>query len=198
MDKFQNKYRIQSARQQKWDYRSIGAYFITICTRDRESYFGKITNGIMTLSGVGILADVFWHEIKNHEKNVDLGEFVVMPNHIHGILILNGYDDESHVVVETLHATSLPQPQLQPQPFKNEFMANISPKSGSVSTIIRSYKSGVSKHAHRLGFAMEWQERFHDHIIRDGDEYQRISKYISNNPQNWKKDNFFIEDNFFL
>jgi len=197
MDKFQNKYRLQSARQQKWDYRSVGAYFITICTHGRECYFGKITNGKMKLSEVGILADVFWYEIKNHEKNVNLGEFVVMPNHIHGILVLTT-DYREPPIVETLHATSLPQPQLQPQPFKNEFMANISPKSGSVSTIIRSYKSVITKHAHRLGFAMEWQERFHDHIIRDGDEYQRISKYISNNPQNWKKDNFFIEDNFFL
>ena len=94
MDKFRNTYRIPSARWQNWDYRWAGAYFITICTGNREHYFGEIADGNMHLSGVGILADVFWYEIKNHATNVELGEFVVMPNHIHGILILNGYGAE--------------------------------------------------------------------------------------------------------
>lgn len=190
-EKFQNKYRIPSARLKNWDYRKTGAYFITICTQNREHYFGNIINGEMQLSGVGILADVFWYEIKNHAKNVELGEYIIMPNHVHGILILNGN-------VETLHATSLQtkqtkqtQQQTPSSPPKNETMANISPKSGSASTIIRSYKSAVSKHAHRLGFAMEWQERFHDHIIRDIDEYLRISEYIKNNPRNWDSDKFY-------
>jgi REP element-mobilizing transposase RayT len=75
-------------RLANWDYRSSAAYFITICTQDRTHYFGKITDGKMNLSQLGILADVFWHEIKNHAKDIELGEFVVMPDHIHGILIL--------------------------------------------------------------------------------------------------------------
>lgn len=198
-EKFQNKYRIPSARLPNWDYRNDGAYFITICTQNREHYFGDIINGEMQLSGVGILADVFWHEIKNHAKNVELGEYTIMPNHVHGILILNGNDNgvggDTTDTVETLHATSLQTQQTQQQtpssPPKNQTMANISPKSGSASTIIRSYKSAVSKHAHRLGFAMEWQERFHDHIIRDIDEYLRISEYIKNNPRNWDSDKFY-------
>ena len=69
-------------------------------------------------------------------------------------------------------------------------MGQISPKPGSVSTIIRSYKSAVTKHAHRLGFEIEWQERFHDHVIRDNMEHQRISQYIINNPQKWENDKF--------
>lgn len=93
-DKFQNKYRIPSARLQHWDYGWNAAYFVTICTKNRECFFGKIENGIMNLSGSGIIADVFWYEIKNHATNVDLGEFVVMPNHIHGIIILNGNDSK--------------------------------------------------------------------------------------------------------
>ena len=76
---------------------------------------------------------------------------------------------------------------------KNQLMSSISPKLNSVSTIIRSYKSAVTKHAHRLGFEFEWQSRFHDHIIRDSDEYQRIFDYISLNPENWKKDKFYAE-----
>lgn len=92
-DKFQNKYRIPSARLQTWDYRWQGAYFITICTKNRAHYFGSVVNNKMELSNVGVLADVFWHEIKNHTKNINLGEFIVMPNHIHGILIINADPD---------------------------------------------------------------------------------------------------------
>jgi REP element-mobilizing transposase RayT len=213
MDKFQNKYRIPSTRLQNWDYRWPGAYFITICTKNREHYFGEISDGTMQLSGTGILADVFWHEIKNHGKNVELGEYVTMPNHIHGILILNGDDDggdgidngndngdgdcgggggDGHAV-ETGHALSLRRQQ-PPQSDERKTIGqqrfqNIG--KNSVSAIIGSYKSAVTKHAHRLGFTMEWQERFHDHIIRDNAEYQRIAEYIRNNPLNWEIDKFY-------
>jgi len=179
-EKFQNKYRISSARLQNWDYASEGAYFITICTKDRFHYFGEIENGKMIFTPIGAIADVLWYEIKNHAKNVELGEFVVMPNHIHGILILT--EKVETFPVETLHATSLQ---------KNEQMAKITPVSGSVSTIIRSYKSAVSKHAHRLGFEFEWQTRFHDHIIRNAQSFDTISNYINNNPATWDKDKFY-------
>jgi hypothetical protein len=76
MDKYKNKYRIPSARATWWDYGWAGAYFITICTKNREHYFGEIRNGKMHLSHWGVLADVLWHEIPHHAKNVELGEFV--------------------------------------------------------------------------------------------------------------------------
>jgi REP element-mobilizing transposase RayT len=131
-EKFKNKYRTDSSRLQNWDYRWMGAYFITICTKNREHYFGKIEDGKMVLSNAGVLANVFWQEIKNHAKNIKLGEFVVMPNHIHGILILteyyrdgnNGNDGNNvnnRLNVETRHALSLHstghptiQPTIQP------------------------------------------------------------------------------------
>jgi len=184
MDKYKNKYRIPSARLSGWDYANNGAYFITICTQNGEHYFGEIINGEMQLSNIGVLADVIWHQIKNRIKHVELGSFVVMPNHMHGILILN---KTNHV--ETLHATSLPPPARKTQ--KNEFMASISPKPNSISTIIRSYKSEVSKHANRLGFKFQWQSRFHDHIIRNESSFQKISTYINNNPANWQQDKFY-------
>lgn len=206
-DKFQNKYRIPSARLQNWDYRWAGAYFITICTQNREHYFGEIENGEMQLSPIGVIANVMWHEIKNHSKTIELDAFVVMPNHVHGILILNGNysengnngNNENGVDgindvddVETLHATSLPQstPPTS-QPTTNEFMASISPKSNSVSSIIRSYKSAVAKHAHRLGYEFEWQTRFHDHIIRDDNAFKTIQTYINENPIKWGDDKFY-------
>ncbi|SLM28881.1 conserved hypothetical protein [Desulfamplus magnetovallimortis] len=70
-------------------------------------------------------------------------------------------------------------------------MSKISPKSNSISTIIRSYKSAVTRHARRMGFEFQWQSRFHDHIIRNDVEYQRIYNYIKNNPANWEEDRFF-------
>lgn len=203
-DKFQNKYRTASARLQTWDYAWDAAYFVTICTKNREHYFGEIENEVMNLSGIGIIADVLWQEIKNHAKNIQLGEFTIMPNHIHGIVILDGNDGGDDVgtlgiveighAVETGHALSLPpnpkpNPQLTPQsPGQQRFQ---NPGKNSLSTIIGSYKSAVTNHAHRLNFNFEWQTRFHDHIIRDDKSFQNISAYIKNNVQNWSDDRFF-------
>jgi len=89
MKKFRNKYRIQSARAQWWDYGWNGAYFITVCTRHRNHYFGEIRNSKMILSETGIIADTLWREIPNHFPFIDLGEFVVMPNHFHGIFVMD-------------------------------------------------------------------------------------------------------------
>lgn len=184
---------------QNWDYTSEGAYFITICTKDRVHYFGKIENEKMILSNMGVIADLMWHEIKNHAKNIELGEFVVMPDHIHGVLILNGgdgmgiagnaiADGTGNVTEETLHATSLPSSPQSPSPSSPSQMAKISPKSNSVSAIIRSYKSAVTKHGNRLRYEFAWQTRFYDHIIRNAQEFENIQNYIANNPMNWGKD----------
>ncbi len=183
---FNNKYRIESARLQNWDYASEGAYFVTVCTKDRIHYFGEIENGKMIMSNVGILANVFWHEIKNHVKNVELGEFVVMPNHLHGVLILN--DNVSHV--ETRHALSLQSKKIEQseqsigqQRFQNQ-------GKNTISSIVGSYKSAVTKHANRLGLDFAWQSRFHDHIIRDDKSFNTITEYILNNPLTWTEDKF--------
>jgi REP element-mobilizing transposase RayT len=215
-DIYKNKYRIKSTRLETWDYRWNAAYFITICTAHRNHYFGEIKNRKMEFSPTGVIAESLWHEIPHHASNVELGNFIVMPNHIHGILILNnpeipgeknisegndekgeendstGNEDKNYSPgnnfkedsVQTLHATS------QPYPPKNLQMAKISPKSNSISTIIRSYKSATTKHAHRLGYEFEWQTRFHDIIIRNDTAFKNISNYIKNNPENWKEDKF--------
>lgn len=216
MDKYKNKYRIQSARATWWNYGWAGAYFITICTKNRNHYFGEIEQGEknkMNLSNCGILANVFWHEIKNHAQNVELGAFVVMPNHIHGILILGGNSEsESESTAETGHAPSVLlqsgsgsgsesklelQSELQSNDdfeSNNESQSIKSPsrmEKNTVSSIIGSYKSAVTKHANRLGIEFEWQERFHDHIIRNDVEYQRINDYIESNIDQWNEDKFF-------
>ncbi len=95
MTKFKDKYRIESARAKWWDYNGEGSYFITICTKDRNHYFGEISNGEMHLSRTGVIADVLWREIPNRNKNVKLGEFVVMPDHIHGIIDVMAVDGDA-------------------------------------------------------------------------------------------------------
>ncbi|UZH54045.1 transposase [Salinimicrobium tongyeongense] len=224
-DLFKNKYRIKSARLENWDYRWNAAYFITICTANRKHYFGDIKNKKMELSPTGAIADILWHDLPQHAPTLQLGNFIVMPNHIHGILILNNpylpkeekeednikekgeerrENEDKIQEVQTLHATSPQQPSpqqpspqqpspQQPSPIpKNLQMANISPKPNSISTIIRSYKSATTKHAHRLGFEFEWQTRFYDIIIRDDRAFRNISNYIKNNPMNWKEDKFHL------
>jgi putative transposase len=184
--KFQNKYRISSIRAKWWDYGWNGAYFITICTQDREHYFGKIQNNKMVLSEVGIIADLLWHQIPIHHKNVELGDFVVMPNHIHGILIIDKQSNNIDLnfandanIVQTGHALS---PRFQ----------NIG--KNTISPIVGSYKSAVTKHANRLGYQHQWQKLFYDNIIRNNNDYQRISDYIVSNPENWVKDKFRTEN----
>ena len=222
-DKYQQKYRIPSNLLQNWDYRWAGAYFITICTQNREHYFGNIENGEMKLSPVGTIADVMWHEIKNHLKNIELDAFVVMPNHIHGILIINGNDTQNqdgmgnennvnnvddvdnmdnvdnvnNVIivnnvdnVETGHALSLRRQRQQRQQSNKTIGQNRFQHiwKNSVSSIIGSYKSAVTKHAHRLGFVFAWQSRFYDHIVRNERSYNHIIHYIQNNIANWEHD----------
>ena len=187
-DKFQNKYRTTSTRLQHWDYRWDGYYFITICTKDKEDYFGEIINMEMILSSIGVIANILWYEIKNHSKNIELDAFVVMPNHIHGILILS----DNEITVETRHALSLhtyTQSQtdnltIGRQRFQNQ-------GKNSISSIIGAYKSAVSRHAHRLGFDFAWQSRFYDNIIRDDKTYKKIVEYVQNNPLKWEEDRFY-------
>jgi len=205
MTKYLNKYRSESARAQWWDYGWNGAYFITICTADREHFFGEIKNGKMILSPTGVIADLLWHEITNHSKYVELGDFVVMPNHIHGILILNKPNETAHncccicsrdracpVPATTNTTTTINEinqtiDETEKTIGQNRFQ-NIG--KNTVSSIIGSYKSAVTKHANRLGLKNGWQTRFHDHIIRNDAEYQRISNYIVNNPNKWFEDKF--------
>ncbi len=180
-DKFKNTYRIKSARLAGYDYRNEGLYFVTICTKNKFHYFGEIENGNLLLNDIGLLAQKFWAEIPQHFSHVSLDEFVIMPNHIHGIICIDEMPN-----VETLHATSLQNSN------KNAHFQNISPKAYSLSVIIRSFKSAVSKESRKINPDFEWQSRFYDHIIRDARSFENIKNYIINNPSNWKDDEYYV------
>ena len=193
--KFQNKYRIESRRLKNWDYRNNGAYFITICTKNRKHFFGKIVNKEIVLSEIGLLANNFWAEIPKHFPNVELGNFQIMPNHMHGILIINNMinvEGTLHCNVSDVNALHCNIYTKQNNTLQcNASTVNISPKPGSISTIIRSYKSVVTKNAHLINSNFEWQPRFHDHVIRNSESFEKIQNYIENNPANWNEDKFY-------
>jgi REP element-mobilizing transposase RayT len=152
-------------------------------------YFGEIVSGNMILSTLGNMVEEIWREIPKHFINVKLDKYIIMPDHIHGIIIIN--ENLQNDDVEPLHATVLQQQnkmvQRQPRnnvPF-NGHMSSISPKSGSLAIIIRSYKSAVSKHIHKIDAGFEWQQSFYDRIIRTQKQLSFIRKYIIENPQKW-------------
>lgn len=186
-NKFKNKYRISSARLQTWDYSNNGAYFITICTQNRHHFFGNINNGIMQLSEIGKLAEQFWYEIPNHFPMVELGNFVVMPNHVHGILIIDKTNDSSfvetrHCLVSTIHSNTI----IGSSRFQNQ-------GKNTISSIVGSYKSIVTKISRQINPNFGWQSRFHDHIIRNSKSFDNIQNYIEQNPLNWATDKFHTE-----
>lgn len=189
-EKFQNKYRIPSARLLDWDYRTNALYFVTICTKNRQHSFGEITDGAMILSETGEICEKYLLEIPTHFPFVLLDSSVVMPNHLHAIIVINNPESWPRVV-ETLHCVETLQCNVSTGKMKNTIMSDISPKPGSLSTIIRSFKSAVSKDAHLIDADFCWQSRFHDHIIRNHESYLRIKNYIETNPKNWHSDKFY-------
>ncbi len=170
------------------------------------------------LNESGKIANQYWLNIPTHFDNILLDEFVVMPSHVHGIIIIQDQAVDSNSLegvdsgyggVGTLHATSPqdtgqgPQAGQGPQDAGqssqddkkklSQHMSGLSPKARSISVIIRSYKAAVTKQARQLGSEFYWQSRFHDHIIRNQAEFERIKTYIIDNPANWKDDQFFMK-----
>lgn len=176
----------RSLRLRDYDYRQNGAYFVTICTYHRQLLFGDITDqGEVQVNRYGQIVLDCWNAIPFHFPNVETDAFVVMPNHLHGILVI--VDDPA---MRTQHAASLQQsqPQNSTQAVSNTF-ARVD--AGSLSASIRSFKSAVSRRSHELGSASEasvWQGRFHDKIIRNEVMLNAIRQYIEANPLNWAFD----------
>lgn len=172
---YKNKYRIPSSRAPWWDYGANAAYFVTICTQNRHWYFGEVADGLMQLSEIGRIAQSCWMEIPQHFPFVQLDAFVVIPNHVHGIIVI---DKPGEGIVETQNLVSPP---------RNTF----GPQSKNLASIIRGFKIGVTKNARLIDPGFAWQSLYHDHIIRDQKSYLNITEYIINNPAKWKDDKWF-------
>jgi len=153
-----------------YDYSQPGLYFITICTKDRECLFGEIIDCKMILNDPGKIANECWLNLPHHFPNVILHEYIIMPNHVHGIIELKH--------VGTSHVMSHHK--------QNRFSK---PIPGSVSVIIQQYKSSVKRFCNKNNFSyFRWQSRFYEHIIHDEQSYEKIADYIINNPANWQND----------
>ncbi len=158
----------RSIRLKEYDYSVPGEYFITICTKDRVHLFGNIDNDRMHESQLGKIVRDCWVEIPKHFPNVELDEFVVMPNHVHGIIGINP------VGVQYI------------EPLPNRYQHII---PGSVGSIIRSFKSAVTRWCTKNGFKdFRWQRNYFEHIIRDDKSLDRIREYIASNPEQWHHD----------
>ena len=181
--------RKKSLRKPGWDYRSDGAYFITICTKNRGRFFGRVVAGEMRLSPMGWIAHQYWNEIPQHTQNCVLGEFVVMPDHVHGILILKNNDgrcmlrpsnslQRPGIGLQRPENRNVPPIINNPIRIMDHFKSEISPKAHSISVIVRSYKSAVTRQANMLGYRFGWQGKFHDSIIRDGISFFRVGRFL--------------------
>ena len=168
---FHNKYRVPSARAGWHDYYG-GAYFVTICTQNREHFFGEIKNGEMRLSEIGEYANQNIAEIPKHNPYAEIPLWVVMPDHVHMIVIITPNDCRD-------------VPWRVSTDGKNKRMQDIANKQGKLSTVIGGFKQSVTRFARTKQPYFAWQTRYFDRIIRDQDEMNRIAAYIGNNVTKW-------------
>jgi putative transposase len=172
MTLYKRKYRVESIRLKNYDYGADGHYFVTICTRNRQFFFRDVIAGKMKLSMIGEIAQKFWQEIPQHSTYAYLDKYVIMPNHVHGIICIS-------------RPPARPDKANQPA-FSNKF----SPlQSSSLQAIIHSYKAEVTRWCNQNGQShFSWQPRFHEHFIREKCTLEKIRIYIVNNPRKWEYD----------
>ncbi len=194
----------KSIRLKGYDYSREGLYFITICCHNRDCLFGEIieNNDLinptqqMILNDAGKIAIECWLQIPEHFPNVILHEHIIMPNHIHGIIELNGSLDfgVQNVMVQNVWVQNFeplpPTPPPQPPSRQQNAFQKIIPRS--IGSIIRGYKIGVTKWFRKnTDLQTVWQRNYYEHIIRNEQSYQTIAEYIITNPEKWKDDKFF-------
>ena len=197
-DKYKNRYRISSARAAWHDYMG-GAYFVTICTKDREFFFGKIENDEMHLSEIGRYANEQFCDVSSNYPYAIIPSYVVMPNHIHAIVIIDDhYDacrDAIYRVSNSIHRVSeticVPESEMQMRTTQDR--GGITGRDNpmlyqSLGTVIRGLKARVTHYAKEKGLDFAWQSRFHDRIIRDQDDMNEAALYVDNNVAKWPED----------
>ncbi len=195
------EFKTKSMRLKYWDYTTPWWYFVTISTQNHKKYFGEVINGKMQLNQIGKIAKYEWIKTAELRENVELDEFIIMPNHMHGIIILSenqtvetrrGVSNKDVRGVSNVTETSdtavgiLPsyktRPSVSPQPQLREFSK---PIKDSLSTIINLYKGSVTKQCNLKKHNFKWQPKFYDRIIRNEKELYNIRRYIQQNSLKW-------------
>lgn len=202
MTLFNNKYRIESTRLKDWDYSSAGWYFVKICTYNKECFFGNVIDSPMSLSVIGEIVAAEWLKTPTIRQNVELDAWVVMPNHLHGIVIINNPDNTVKTPHRGVSNTGSPTSVSASESFaKNESgisgtetrhrRVSTKPRlaSGSLGAMVNQFKSVCTKQIRGAGNErFDWQSRFYDHIIRNDKSLKEIREYIFNNPAKWELD----------
>jgi REP element-mobilizing transposase RayT len=210
---YQNKYNSGTNRWEIWDYSAPGAYYITICTYKKEPLFGQIVNGKMELSPEGEIVDKYFKEIESWDSRLLLDEYIIMPDHLHFILIIRNKDFKLPVrhreevsyyyvsnidTINQLFRDGMKESKKNLKQFQEE--EKLSDKEWRVYNKLRrgmliskvngKFKMQISKEINRLNDTpgkTNWQRDSFDRIIMDSKSYFRIKDYIKNNPENWKK-----------
>lgn len=191
----------KSPRKKDYDYSVSGAYFVTICTHERELMFGDVIDETMRHTELGQIAHDCWVTTPDHFSFIEVDCFVVMPNHVHAIIIIYDRENETNkdknddADVGTRHALSLHNPNESNRHgvMKNGRFYPSGVKPRSLGAIVGSYKSAVTKIANRTlddPPSFLWQSRYHDHIIRTDKEFNMIRQYVLTNPARWNEDRF--------
>ena len=169
----------RSIRLRGYDYSQPGAYFITLCTETRKCLFGEISDGGILLSAFGRIVDEEWHRTIQIRPTVALDAFSIMPNHVHGIIVLNEPSGQE-IRRGTMHRAPTPKFERFGKPISN-----------SIPTIIRGFKSAVTQRINEMrgtpGSAV-WQRNYYEHVIRNEIDLDEIRQYIVNNPFKWPED----------
>lgn len=169
----------RSIRLKGYDYAQSGAYFVTVCTQGREGLFGEIKNGKMELNAAGRMVQTVWKELPEHYPGVDIDEFIVMPNHVHGIIIINE-------MVGAIHELPVQKPiQNTAESDRKARRQMLLPK------IVGRFKMNSAKRVNEWrktpGLPL-WHRNYYEHIIRDEDSLNKIREYIIQNPARWEYD----------
>jgi putative transposase len=187
------KHNRRSIRLQNYDYSKAGMYFITICCQNRAHLFGEITEGVLKLNAAGHMIDKWYHILPEKFGDIQCGEYVIMPNHFHAIIINNGmYVGANQSVRPQIHANK----KQQNTPTENTPTENTPTQ---LSTVIQWFKTmttneyirGVKELDWTVFNKKVWQRNYWEHIIRNDAAYARIAAYIIKNPKNWKEDKLF-------
>ena len=187
-------YHRRSIRLTGYDYTQNGNYFLTICTRNRECLFGEVHDGRMYLSNYGRIVNECWQKIPDHFPQIVLHEYVIMPNHVHGIIEMQNNTD-TNIVNESIvgaavgaNTADVGANDYSPLPLPTFSKIQPHGTSRTVGSVVRGFKIGVTK---QMGFS-PWQRNYYEHIIRNNESYKHIVKYIVQNPLKWEEDCFYF------
>lgn len=180
----------QPIRLQGFDYSSAGAYFVTIVVHGRECLFGEVVDGMMKLNRFGEIVNHAWFDLPRHYRHVTLGAFIIMPNHVHGIIVLNN-DGRGGSVSGGIALSDMTITGQTAMPANPETRPYVPIKRHPLSEIVRAFKSFSAKRINVLRCTQGipvWQRNYYEHIIRNDREMERIWHYIETNPSKWAED----------